>query len=232
MRILGVAIAVVVLAGMLMPLAFVAPGPAAATPEPSRSFGSVGGSCGHCASPSALDAIVLGRGVAANSTGLDHRPPLTYTVVFAESGLPTGTNWSVTLTGSTSSTILGTFAENSSRALTRWSNGAPTVVFRVSNGSYFYSMGTEGTPGWNSIAGQVAVNGPLAESISVSFWSSTTVHHRLSMVGYATLAGLVALVGAVIAGVVLWFLRRPRGAGPLRASQDEPDPLAVQERDS
>ena len=61
-----------------------------------------------------------------------------YTVTFAATGLPSGTNWSVTLTGGASTIILIAPSGSGSVSLTRWSDGAPDIRFVVSNGSYSF----------------------------------------------------------------------------------------------
>ncbi len=67
--------------------------------------------------------------------------PIVYTVTFAESGLPAGTQWSVTLNGTirTSSTS--------------------TIVFNESNGEYYFSVGK--VKGYNATpsSGYITVNG-------------------------------------------------------------------------
>jgi hypothetical protein len=80
--------------------------------------------------------------------------PVTYAVTFTESGLPSGTPWSVTLAG-TSSNSSGT-----------------SLAFGESNGTYAYAVGN--VPGWRADAyrGAVTVSG-VAIALSV-VWSATT----------------------------------------------------------
>ncbi|MGC9137644.1 MAG: S53 family peptidase, partial [Thermoplasmata archaeon] len=67
--------------------------------------------------------------------------PATYTVTFTESGLPSGTSWSVTLAGSTKSSTTN------------------TITFSEPNGSYSFSVGTVTGYTASPSSGTINVNG-------------------------------------------------------------------------
>ena len=81
-------------------------------------------------------------------------PPSTYTVTFSESGLPSGTSWSVTLNGSTKS-------------------GTGSIVFTEPNGTYSYAIGTATGYTASPSSGNVSVIGfPIPLSITFTSTSS------------------------------------------------------------
>ena len=79
-----------------------------------------------------------------------------YPVEFTESDLPQGTNWSVSVTGNaTESVLVGDHPSGgSSTTVTRWSDGASTIRFYLSNGTYSFTSSAPGkpatTPPWTS----------------------------------------------------------------------------------
>ncbi len=81
-------------------------------------------------------------------------PPAKYTVTFTESGLPSGTTWSVTLGGSTSS-------------------GTGSISFSEPNGTYTYSVGAVSGYTSSPSSGSLTVNG-AAVSQAISFSKVTT----------------------------------------------------------
>jgi len=97
---------------------------------------------GYSAIPASGEAAISGSdyyvAIGFESTGSNSE---TYTVTFSETGLPSGTNWSVT--------------EGSS---TIWSL-TPDVVFNEPNGSYFYSVGTVSGYRSTPLTGDVTVAG-------------------------------------------------------------------------
>jgi hypothetical protein len=66
---------------------------------------------------------------------------VTYRVTFTETGLPSGTSWSVTLNGVTKSSTTS------------------TITFTEPNGTYSYTIGTVAKYGANPCSGSVTVNG-------------------------------------------------------------------------
>ena len=81
-------------------------------------------------------------------------PPTKYTVTFTESGLPSGTTWSVTLGGSTSS-------------------GTGSISFSEPDGTYSYSIGAVSGYTSSPSSGSLTVNG-AAVSQAISFSKVTT----------------------------------------------------------
>ena len=78
--------------------------------------------------------------------------PVTYKVTFTESGLPSGTSWSVTLNGTTESSTTS------------------TIVFSEINGTYSYTINSVSGYTVSSSSGSVTVNGKNAAQ-SVTFTS-------------------------------------------------------------
>ncbi|HUZ80281.1 MAG TPA: protease pro-enzyme activation domain-containing protein [Thermoplasmata archaeon] len=78
---------------------------------------------------------------------------LTYSVTFSQTGLPSGTSWSVTLNGATVTSTTSSLA------------------FTEPNGTYSYSIG--GVPGWHQpsmpYAGSVTVNGSAVSYAALAF---------------------------------------------------------------
>lgn len=95
-----------------------------------------------CVVGSMSTATALGIGPAPASPSGSGAAGTNFTVWFNETGLPTGTNWSVELNGSTSSSV------------------GPSIAFAVPNGSYPYVVGnvtgfeTANRTGQVSVAGQ------------------------------------------------------------------------------
>jgi YVTN family beta-propeller protein len=79
-------------------------------------------------------------------------------LTFLAIGLTSGTNWSVTLTGP----VPG----ESSNGLTRWSDGTPSVSFRVAPGTYTYATTASGYP---AVLGTVDVSSISSATVRVSF---------------------------------------------------------------
>lgn len=81
-------------------------------------------------------------------------PPAKYTVTFTESGLPSGTTWSVTLGGTTNS-------------------GTGSISFSEPNGTYSYSVGAVSGYTSSPSSGSLTVNG-AAVSQAIAFSKVTT----------------------------------------------------------
>ncbi len=164
----------------------------------------------------------------ANGTIVLHGAPVAVTVAysrvfvltFTESNLPAGTNWSVTLTGSSSSVILVRPLSGAGSSLTKYSDGAATIQFYVSNGSYTYSSAA---PGHANTTGSVDVSGTTPTPVPLSFPSSSSGPPVLT---YAII-GLVVLVVAVVVAVALMRIRGkapPAPPAPPAASEPAPPP--------
>ena len=117
--------------------------------EPNGTYSySIGQISGYSSSSSSGSVIVSGSDiyVAIRFTSTTRS---TYPVTFTETGLPSGTSWSVTLNGSTQSSTTS------------------SIVFDEPNGTYSYFIET--VPGWSSTptSGTVNLNGN--ELIEVTF---------------------------------------------------------------
>ncbi|MCI4345503.1 MAG: hypothetical protein L3K07_01925, partial [Thermoplasmata archaeon] len=104
-------------------------------------------------------------------------------LTFRNSGLTDGTNWSVTLSANSSGLTIEV-------ALTRWSDGAPTIGFNVSMGNYTYSTSLSG---YRAASGAVIISGSAPATVTVPFVpvSRTTPTHG----GAFALSGWVAEIG-------------------------------------
>ncbi|HTP53996.1 MAG TPA: protease pro-enzyme activation domain-containing protein [Thermoplasmata archaeon] len=115
--------------------------------EPNGTYGfSIGGIAGYRASPN--DGTVTVSGADA-SVPIDWTQ-VTYAVTFTETGLPSGTLWSVTLDGHAVS------------------SGGVSIQFSEPNGTYDFSVG--GVPGYHAAprTGSVSVTG-TAVSLGIAF---------------------------------------------------------------
>jgi hypothetical protein len=111
---------------------------------------SVGAVAGYSASPASGSVTVSGATVVKTVVYTPATPGI-YTVWFNESGLPVGTNWSVTL-GTT----------------THYSTATP-ISFLEANGTYSYSIGIVAGYSPNSSSGSIHVAGSdLVESLTFS----------------------------------------------------------------
>ncbi len=124
---------------------------------------------------------------------------VTYTVTFTETGLPNGTNWSVTLGG------------------TQVTSTTSSLAFKEANGSHSYSVGSVSGYVSSPSSGTVTVNGTTPSPVSVSFSPASTVPPSspptsgLSLLDYVII-GIVILLVAIAAVVAL--TRRRRRAPP------------------
>jgi YVTN family beta-propeller protein len=116
-----------------------------------------------------------------------------YAVTFTETGLPSGTLWSVSLNG------------------TPVNSATPNVTFSEANGSYAYTVPTVSgytaspTSGWSNVTGQ-----PLTVDISFAKNPGTGSSSSAGAIGGVPLweiAVIIAAIAAVVVGV-LWSMRR------------------------
>ncbi|MCI4341446.1 MAG: YncE family protein [Thermoplasmata archaeon] len=108
-------------------------------------------------------------------------------LTFRTAGLATGTNWSVTLQASSSGLTI-------EAALTRWSDGAPTIGFQVSVGNYTYSTSLTG---YVASSGSVTIHARTAASVTVPFVAigPQSPHHSSSSAAWNEVIAIgVALV--------------------------------------
>ncbi|MGI0156235.1 MAG: hypothetical protein ACREDE_08940, partial [Thermoplasmata archaeon] len=124
--------------------------------------------------------------------------PVVFTVSFLETGLPAGTNWSVSLAGTSHSSI------------------TDTIVFSVTNASYPFTVGPWVGGAAAPSTGTVVVSGVNVDR-SISFSATTpggpTFLGLPGVQGYVLLAELTAAVLLGV-GVVLVLLRRRRQTPP------------------
>src|SRR2546428_12127926 len=101
---------------------------------------TVGSVADYMASPASGSVTVSGARVSRSIT-FTAVPPARYDVSFTETGLPTGTSWSVTLRGTTLTSTMS------------------TITFSEANGTYAYTIGA--IPGYStpSYAGSIVVLG-------------------------------------------------------------------------
>ncbi|MCL4308054.1 MAG: YncE family protein [Candidatus Thermoplasmatota archaeon] len=121
-------------------------------PESNGTYAFATSSAGWQPSPASGSLTVSG---AAVSEAITFRPSAvaTYPVTFTETGLPSGTNWSVTVNGTTQSTV------------------GSTIAFTEPNGTYAYSIAD--VPGWHQTtlpySGTIAVHGSAVAEPTLAF---------------------------------------------------------------
>ena len=117
-----------------------------------------------------------------------------YAVSFTESGLPSGTSWSVTLFGTTESSTTN------------------TITFSLPNGTYSYTVGS--VPGYSvsPSSGSITVNGSsIAKTIAYTTFSvppSKTPPSGISNIEIYGITGAVVAVAAIGAGIAVYRRRR------------------------
>jgi hypothetical protein len=131
-----------------------------------------------------------------------------YPLTITQAGLPSGTDWAATVTGPACSAILIPTCSGAPPSLTRVSNGAASIVFYVSNGTYSYSAAA---PGHANLTGTVSVDGKAAAPTTANFSPSSTYPSWLTTVVFA----VVVIAIAVAAGI-----------GLMRIRQKSPPPMA------
>jgi hypothetical protein len=160
-------------------------------PNGSYSF-SVGAPGRYQADPSSGSVLVSGspRTVDVNFM----LGPMRYSVTFSESGLTTGTNWSVTMNGTT--------------LYTR----ASTIAFALINGSFPFTVNSVGGYAATPSTGSVRVNGTgyfVYIQFTVSTGSSSATPNWSLYSVIAEIAILVALVP-----IAIWVIARKRRSRP------------------
>jgi len=145
----------------------------------------------------------------------------TYPVVFTETGLPAGTNWSVTLTGTTPSIIQGAPFSSTTVLLTLWSDGAPNILFIASDGEYSFAAVA---PGYSTEAGSLTILRHAPDTEALSFVPVTSPWSVFPESGSATpyyligaTVGLIVVIGATVA-----LIRRRRRIPPGSMSVQPP----------
>jgi hypothetical protein len=161
-----------------------------------------------------------------DQTGISYFEPVkftlvTYPVTFGETGLSTGTNWSLTLTAASGSPF------RTGRSTTVWSDGASTITIDLPNGTFTLS---------SSAPGEQALSATFQESAGVPGVGPTFAYPPNASTGsrflglpategYGLLGGIVAAaVAAALAGILISRRRRspPTEPGPGPAPEAEP----------
>ena len=123
--------------------------------EPNGTYSfNVGVVSGYTASPISGSFTVSGVAVSKAIT-FTALPPGQYSLVFSETGLPSGTNWSVAV-GTTTHTSTGS-----------------TISFTEANGTYSYTVGAVTGFTATPSSGSVTVNG-AAKTVSIAFAKAGT----------------------------------------------------------
>jgi hypothetical protein len=105
------------------------------------------------------DVTVDGQDASVSVTFLV--PVALVPLTFRASGLPSGENWSVTLTPASGGLTIEGIGN-----VTHWSNGGISVTFQVSDGSYAYSIFARG---YAANVGRVSVSGTAGATVPVDF---------------------------------------------------------------
>ncbi len=113
----------------------------------------------------------------------------TYAVTFGESGLSSGTRWSVTLAGTTSS------------------SSSSTITFYEPNGTFSFSAGSVDGKSASPSSGSVTVNG-AAQRVDLTFSSSAGFLGLSGANGYYFVLSVTAIL--IVGGVAAVVLHRRR----------------------
>ncbi len=156
---------------------------------------TVGAVAGYTATPSSGSVTVNGVAKAVSIAFAKASAGTTYAVTFSESGLPSGTNWWVTLDGSTMSFTTA------------------TITFQEANGSYSFTIGTVNGYTGSPSSGMIKVNGaPVSQPITLT--SSTSPGNGNQTTGFLGLPGyegyvLIGTLGVlVVIAVALAVVKR------------------------
>lgn len=158
-------------------------------------------------------AHVNGLPVSFSITFSHAVPPPTYVITFTETGLPSGTSWSVTLGGATHTST------------------TTTVAFPEANGSYSFTVGAVSGYTATPSSSSVTVNGgPVGESITFSVPStnpsqpSSFIPGLSQMEAYGVLLAIVVVVVVLALVLVLRKKKTPPAAGAPGPNPPQPGP--------
>ncbi|MFZ0892764.1 MAG: hypothetical protein WB778_00845 [Thermoplasmata archaeon] len=172
--------------------------------EPNGSYSyTVGAVTGYTASP-VSGTIVVNGGPTAQS--IDFTTPGNYSLTFTESGLPSGTVWSVTVNG-----------------VSHQSNSA-SLVLQVANGSYTFVPNNVTGFTVFPVEGMVTVQGQGATEAVL--YTATTTGGSGSSSGLTTLDWIIILVVilAIIAAIIAVLTTRGRKPTPVVQPTQNPKP--------
>ena len=164
---------------------------------------TVGSITGYTTTPLSGSVRVAGAAVTQAVT-FAALPPGQYSVTFTESRLPSGTTWSVTLSGATQS---GT---------------GSSITFTEPNGTHEFTVGA--VVGYTSSpsSGTVTVSGASPSPGSVSF-TSTSVSSSSGLSSWVWIViGVVIAAIVVGVGIAVVLRRRPPSVGPSTAPPPTP----------
>ena len=132
--------------------------------EPNGTYSfTIGGVAGYSANPLSGSVTVDGAAVTV-SIGFSPLVVATYAVTFTESGLPTGTSWSVALNGVTQSGSGG------------------SIAFMEANGTYSFSIGVVSGYTASPSFGSVTVNGGSPPTQTVTFTPISTTKYAVTVI--------------------------------------------------
>ncbi len=173
-------------------------------PNGSYSFG-VGTVTGYTSTPASGSVAVAGAPVVEDVSFGFPTGPTSYAVTFIETGLPSGTSWSVTMGSSTQF------------------SATDSIVFTDPNGSYSFGVGTvagySGAPG----SGTVTVSG-AAVLRTVSFGPTAgPMFFGVPIGGVNGLVWGIAVAAIVVAATAIVVAIRTKGAGGARQPSAPPN---------
>ena len=148
---------------------------------------------GYTISPLSGSVNVEGKNVTVNITFTQVKVTVRkYTITFSESGLPSGTSWSVTLNG------------------TKESSTTDTISFSEPNGSYSYSVSNVTGYSVSPSLGSITVkSGSVSKPITYTVISTPTGKSSPSGISNTELYGIIgAVVVLAVMGTVVTFLRK------------------------
>ena len=116
---------------------------------------------------------------------------MSYLVFFNESGLPSGTSWSITLNGTSESST------------------SSTITFSLPNGTYSYTVSSVSGYSVSSSSGSISVNGAsVSKTVSFTPINKSTPPSGISSTELYGIIGVVAAIAVI--GSVLAIMRRKR----------------------
>ena len=141
--------------------------------------------------PSAGSLVINGSAAQVNLTFV-----AVFTVTFTESGLPLGTNWSVTFNGTTETST------------------SSTILFVAENGTYSYRVGTSASGYSASPAGGTYTVSPTNLSMSVQFSQAQPSSTPPSYLLYGILGAIAAIAVALVVLLLGRRRRKSQAASP------------------
>jgi len=178
--------------------------------EPNGTYPFNVSAPGYTASPTSGNITVYGTPLT-ESIKFTVIPPATYAVTFTEAGLPSGTNWSVTLYGA----LVHSITSN--------------ITFAEPNGTFSYTI--TGVSGWHQTtlpySGTVAVHGAAVTEPTLAFTPNPSPSSGLSTLDYIVFGSVLVAVAVGVSLVLVRSRRKSRPDSPTSPSQPgEGDPLS------